>query len=151
MLERLLPRDPSGFHGYRWVRWAVVPFLGIVVVRSVLHLLLPDGGAESIAGVDTTGDAGANVVAMFGQWGAIQLLLVLLLIVLFVRYPGLTSLVILALAMDAPLRALAGQLKPLTSTHTPPGAALNWPFFVILIGLLVVSLVRRPSLATADE
>jgi len=151
MLERLLPRDPSEFHGHRWVRWVVVPFLAIIVIRSLLHLLLPDGGADSIAGVDTSGASGANVVAMFGQWGAIQLLLVLLLIVLFIRYPGLTSLVILALSLDAPLRAVAGQLKPLTSTHTPPGASLNWPFFVILIGLLVASLVRKPSSATADE
>jgi hypothetical protein len=151
VIERLVPRDPSEFHGYRWVRWVVVPFLAIVVIRSLLHLLLPDGGADSIAGVDTSGAAGANVVAMFGQWGAIQLLLVFLLIILFIRYPGLTSLVILTLAMDAPLRALAGELKPLTSTHTPPGATLNWPFFVILIGLLAVSLVRRRSPATADE
>jgi hypothetical protein len=35
---------------------------------------------------------------LFHQWGAIQLLLIALLVVLFFRYPGLTPLIVLTLA-----------------------------------------------------
>jgi hypothetical protein len=99
-----------------------------------------DGGAQRIAGVDTSVAGGDNVIAMFHQWGAVQLTLVGLLIVVFVRYPGLTPVVILTLAFDPVTRAIAARMKKLTSTRTPPGARLNWPAFVVLVVLFVFSL-----------
>ena len=35
------------------------------------RLFAPDGGAQTIAGVSTAVTGGSNIVAMFGQWGAI--------------------------------------------------------------------------------
>jgi hypothetical protein len=35
----------------------------------------PDGGAGSIAGIDISVAGGANIVAVFAQWGWTQLLL----------------------------------------------------------------------------
>ena len=99
-----------------------------------------DGGAQRIAGVDTSVAGGDNIIAMFHQWGAVQLTLISLLIVVFFRYPGLTPLVILTMAMDPVTRSIASRVKRLTSTRTPPGARLNWPAFVVLAVLLVLSL-----------
>jgi hypothetical protein len=115
----------------------------VVLVRSCIHLFAPDGGANSIAGVDISVDGGDNIVAMFHQWGAIQLMLGALLCVLFLRYPGLTPLVILTLAIDPIMRAIAGLVGPLTSQSTPPGQALNWPAFYTLVVLFVASLITR--------
>jgi hypothetical protein len=40
-----------------------------------VHIFAADGGANSIAGIAVDVEGGANIVAMFGQWGASQLLL----------------------------------------------------------------------------
>ena len=127
------------------MRLITLAFLLIVVARSAIHLFTPDGGAESIAGIDTSVAGGNNIIALFHQWGAIQLLFVGLLIVLFFFYKGLTPLVILFLALDAPMRALAGQMGAVESTRTPPGEALNWPVFFVLAILFVASIVKKNS------
>lgn len=139
-IANLLPDDVSVYSGFGFVRIVVAIFLALVVVRSCIHVFAQDGGAQRIAGVDTSVAGGDNVIAMFHQWGAVQLTLVWLLIVVYVRYPGLTPLVILTLALDPVTRAMASRVKKLTSTKTPPGARLNWPAFFVLFALLVLSL-----------
>jgi hypothetical protein len=71
-------------------------------------------------------------VGLFGQWGAIQLLLAGLLWALVLRYRGLLPLVLLVLLLEPVLRALAGRLKPITTTRTAPGAKLNWRVVPVL-------------------
>lgn len=125
------------------MRLIAFAYLLVIVARSSIHLLAADGGAGSIAGIDTTGPGGNNVIAIFHQWGAIQLLLAALMLVLFFAYKGLTPLIILFLACDAPMRALAGQMSELETSHTPPGEALNWPVFWFLVALFIASLLKR--------
>ena len=142
--KRILPENPSVFNGPRWVRIATALFLVLVIVRSCIHLFSSDGGANSIAGIDVTVAGGDNIIAIFHQWGAIQLILAVLLSLLFIRYPGFTPLVLLTLAMDPIMRAVAGQMKPVMSEGTPPGESLNWVAFLFLIVLFVASLkVKR--------
>jgi hypothetical protein len=112
-----------------------------MVVRSCIHLFSSDGGAQRIAGIDTSVEGGNNIIAMFHQWGAIQLLLAAILVVLFFRYPGFTPLILLTLGLDPVLRFVASRKMKLTSTKTPPGAALNGIAFVVLIILFVVSII----------
>lgn len=145
MFSAFLPTNPKQFIGFQWVRVITFLYLLVVVARSTIHLVAPDGGAESIAGIDISGPGGSNVVALFHQWGAIQLLLAALMLVLFFVYPGLTPLVILFMALDAPMRALAGLIAPVESAHTPPGEALNWPVFFVLVALFALSLVKKRS------
>jgi hypothetical protein len=145
MMNALLPKNPKVYAGYLVVRIIAFVFMLVVVARSAIHLFSPDGGAESIAGIDTTVAGGRNLIALFHQWGAIQLLFVALMLVLFFAYKGFTPLVILFLALDAPMRALAGQMGAVESTRTPPGEALNWPVFFVLVALFIVSLVGKKS------
>ena len=144
-VRTVLPSNTAAFNGFPVIRWLTVPFLVVVIVRSCVHLFSADGGAQSIAGIDIAVEGGNNIVALFHQWGAIQLILALVLAVLFARYPGLTSLVLLALVADPVLRDIAGQIMPVTSTTTPPGAALNAPVFVAVLALFVASLAERKS------
>ena len=141
--KKVLPKDPSIFDGFRTVRIITGLFLLLGLVRSCIHLFSSDGGASSIAGVDTTVTGGDNIIAIFHQWGAIQLLLALLLSLLFLRYPGFTPLVLLTLALDPILRWIAGRMLPLTTVGTPPGESLNWVAFFLLALLFVCSLVRK--------
>ncbi len=94
----LLPANPATYDGPRLATWAAMAYLVFITVRSLIHLLLPDGGAQSIATIDVHVAGGSNIVAMFGQWGAIQLLLAGLLWVLLLRWRGLTPLVLLVFA-----------------------------------------------------
>ena len=141
--KKVLPKDPSIFDGFRTVRIVTGLFLLLGLVRSCIHLFASDGGASSIAGVDTTVTGGDNIIAIFHQWGAIQLILALLLSLLFLRYPGFTPLVLLTLALDPILRWIAGRMLPLTTVGTPPGESLNWVAFFLLALLFVCSLVRK--------
>jgi hypothetical protein len=136
----LLPPNPAIYDGPRLATWAAMAYLMFITARSLIHLLLPDGGAQSIATIDVHVAGGSNIVAMFGQWGAIQLLLAGLLWVLVLRWRGLTPLVLLVFAIEPCLRSLSGHLKPLTAMGTPPGEALNWWVFPVLVLLLVMSL-----------
>jgi len=148
-LSNLLPSDARDYKGPQFVRWAAMAFLVIITVRSLIHVLAPDGGAESIATIDTTVEGGSNIIAIFGQWGAIQLLLAAVLWVLLLRYRGLTPLVLLVFVVEPVLRGLAGSLKPIESVGTPPGAALNWVVVPVMLVLLILSL-RESSKQTSS-
>ena len=139
--NKVFPTDPSIFEGSQFVRIIAALLLFVVVVRSCIHLFAADGGAQRIAGIDTTVEGGKNIIAMFHQWGAIQLILGVLLIVLFFRYPGFTPLIVLTLAFDPVMRFVASRILSVTSTRTPPGAKLNAPAFVVLALLFVASLM----------
>lgn len=69
----LLPANPEIYDGPRLATWAAMAYLVFITVRSLIHLLLPDGGAQSIATIDVHVAGGSYIVAMFG-------LLVLLLL-----------------------------------------------------------------------
>jgi hypothetical protein len=139
-VSALLPVQPLRYAGPTLARGATMLYLAVITVRSLVHVLLPDGGAHSIATIDTSGVAGANIIAMFGQWGAIQLLLAALLWVLILRYPGFVPLALLVFALEPFARGLAGYLKPIVTVGTAPGAALNWVVAPVLLLTLWLSL-----------
>ena len=142
-IKELLPKNPTKFEGFRAIRIVTAIYLLVMVVRSCIHLFAADGGAQSIAGIDTSVEGGNNIIAIFHQWGAIQLILAVLLLVLFFRYPGFTPLILLTLALDPVMRFIAGQMMSLTSTGTPPGEALNGASFCLLALLLIASLIKK--------
>jgi hypothetical protein len=142
-IKTVLPKDLSTFQGFRLIRFITVLYMSVMVVRSCIHIFAADGGAQSIAGIDTSVAGGNNIIAIFHQWGAIQLILAVLLLVLFFRYPGLTPLVLLTLTLDPVMRFIAGQMMSVTSTSTPPGEALNGVAFYLLLVLFLGSLWNK--------
>ena len=144
-IKKLLPDNPTKFEGFRAVRIVTAIYLLVMVVRSCIHLFAADGGAQRIAGIDTSVEGGNNIIAIFHQWGAIQLILAVLLLVLFLRYPGFTPLILFTIALDPVMRFIAGQMMELTTTGTPPGEALNGAAFCLLSILFIASLVNKTS------
>ena len=141
-INKVFPTDPSSYEGFQFVRVVATLLLLLMVVRSCVHLFASDGGAHRIAGIDTSVEGGNNIIAIFHQWGAIQLILAVLLSVLFFRYPGFTPLIVLTMAFDPIMRFVASRKLNVTSTRKPPGAALNAPAFVIVACLFVASLMN---------
>ena len=145
--KKLLPNNPTSFEGFRAIRIVTSIYMLVMVVRSCIHLFAADGGAQSIAGIDTSVEGGNNIIAIFHQWGAIQLILAVLLLVLFFRYPGLTPLILLTLALDPVMRFIAGQMMSVTSSGTPPGEALNAASFYLIMLLFIASLIKKNQAA----
>ena len=144
-IKKVLPKDLSIFQGFRPIRLIAVLYMLVMVARSCVHLFAADGGAQSIAGIDISVEGGDNIIAIFHQWGAVQLILALLLLVLFFRYPGLTPLILLTLAIEPVMRFIAGQMMRLTTTGTPPGKTLNAAAFALLLILFIASLANKTS------
>ena len=145
VFKKVFPKDPSNFEGFRFIRIITALYMAVIVVRSCIHLFAADGGAQSIAGIDTSVEGGNNIIAIFHQWGGMQLLLVLLLFALFFGYPGLTPLILLTLSLDPILRFIAGQMMELTTEGTPPGAALNGASFFFLAFMFIASLQKTKT------
>ena len=144
-IKKVFPNNLSKFEGFRIIRLLTALYLSVMVARSCIHLFAADGGAQSIAGIDTSVEGGNNIIAIFHQWGAIQLILATLLLVLFFRYPGLTPLILLTLILDPILRFVAGQQMSLTTTGTPPGEALNGVSLYLLLVLFLGSLWSKKT------
>ena len=142
-LKKVLPSELSSYVGYRIVRIATALYLMVLIGRSSIHLFSSDGGANGIAGIDTSVAGGDNIVAIFHQWGATQLLLALFLTLLFIRYPGMTPLIVLTLAVEPVMRFIAGQIKSVTADGAPPGEILNGPSFVFLAVLFIASVLEK--------
>ena len=142
-LKKVLPSEISSYGGYRIVRIATALYLMVMIARSSIHLLSSDGGANGIAGIDISVAGGDNIVAIFHQWGATQLLLALFLTLLFFRYPGMTPLVLLTLAVEPIMRLIAGQMKSVTADGSPPGESLNGLSFVLLAVLFIASVLEK--------
>ena len=143
--SRLLPADPCHYTGPQLPLAFTGIYLLLITARSLIHLLLPDGGAGSIATIDVSVAGGANIIAIFGQWGAIQLLLAGLIWVLLLRYRGLLPLVLCVLLIEPLLRALSGHLKPLETIGIAPGAAFNLVVVPVLGVMLWLSLCPTPG------
>ena len=142
-INKVFPKNPSRYEGFRIIRLITALYMSVMVARSCIHLFASDGGAQSIAGIDVSVEGGNNIIAIFHQWGAIQLILAVFLLVLFFRYPGFTPLILLTLALDPVLRFVAGQQMSLTTTGTPPGEALNGAAFYLLLVLFLGSLWNK--------
>ena len=121
-------------------------------------MLAPDGGAGTIAHLALDVPGGRNIVAIFAQWGASQLLLALFYWVAILRYRFLTPLMLLAVFIEQVLRLIAGTLKPLEVGAAPLGAIATYVLLPIAFAMFLASLelpadrmiseLRRPCSST---
>ncbi len=94
----------------------------VSTIRSLIHIFAPDGGAGSIAGIDISVQGGANIVAIFAQWGALQLLLALFYWLVILRYRFLVPAMLAVVILEQLFRMGAAYLKPLEIASPLPGA-----------------------------
>ncbi len=118
----------------------------VSAVRSCIHLLAPDGGAGSIAGMDLSTDGADGIIFAFALWGSSQLLMAIIQLLIVFRYRALVPFLWLMLALEVLLRELVGKMRPVTFAHTPPGAIGNQlilPLAVLMVILSVWSAYRQ--------
>lgn len=105
--SRFLPPPCDDYRGSRLAFYFLIFVAVVSTIRSLVHILAPDGGAGSIAGLAVDVAGGANIVAMFGQWGASQLILALFYWLAILRYRSLVPLMLAVGAM-----AVCGLTQP---------------------------------------
>ncbi len=148
----LLAQPEQGYRGTAASFWVLVAMTALATGRSLVHILANDGGANSIAGIEVSGEAGDNLVHLFAQWGLEQLLLAVVAWVVIARYRFLVPAALLLQLADWGLRSLIGGFKPLVSEGTPPGATATFIFVPVLAIALWFSLPRTDaSLVQSDN
>jgi len=153
VLETLFPATVDNvFPGPKIAQWIFWLLTTVVILRSLVHVVKDDGGAQSIASVpldSMTADGKAAVIAIFAQWGLSQLITGLLFLACCVRYCSLIPLMCLVFILENIGRVLVGAFKPLPTESSPPGAVGSIVFFLIACGVLVATL--NPSTRCAPE
>ena len=113
------------------------------LLRSMAHVFLPDGGANSIATLITfteNPDPDAVIHFVFSLWGLSQLLMGFFYILVLAKYRNLIPLMWVFILMEYSGRVLIGTvLKPLGEYYfvgTAPGEIGNYvaiPFALVMI------------------
>ena len=138
IFETLLPAKIDNLiHGSKIPFYIFALYAIVSTVRSCIHLLSPDGGAGTIAGMDLSVAGADGIIFAFALWGSSQLLFALIQLLAAIRYRSLVPFMWLMLALEVLLRELVGKMKPVTFVHTPPGAIGN-QIILPLAALMVV-------------
>lgn len=139
---QLLPADARDFRGPWWTLLVLGVVNALGTVRSLIHMFAADSGAESIASMDVHGTGGENIVSLLAQWGGAQLLEALIIWVVLWRYRALAPLMLLVITVEQVLRVVIGEIKPIETTHTPPGA-LSKVLLPVMLIVTAFALVER--------
>ena len=147
MLEVLFPMNVNNtIRGTRIPIYIFALYALVSAVRSCIHLLAPDGGAGSIAGMDLTVEGAEGIIFAFALWGSSQLLFAIIQLLVVFRYRSLVPFMWLMLILEVLLRQLVGSMKPVTFAHTPPGAIGNQlvlPLAALMLAWSVWSATRQ--------
>ncbi len=144
MLNHVFPQKADNdYQGKLIALWVFAAITIVTIARSLVHIIAPDGGAQSIATIplETYTDAGARtVVLMFAYWGISQLLMGFVYLLVLIRYRAMIPLMYLLMAAEYGLRLLMGWLKPIETVETAPGAVGNYAFIPLALVMFWLSL-----------
>jgi hypothetical protein len=137
----IFPKEITNeFSGFKFTLYVFYVFTALTIVRSLIHMFFPDGGAGSIASIDINVEGGTNIIGIFAQWGLSQLLFGIFYVIVAIHYKSLVPLMYLFIFVEYGMRIVMGLIKPLIAVDTPPGAIVNIVFVPLSIIMLVFSL-----------
>jgi len=152
MFENLFPKAiTNNYRGASIAKWIFLAMTLLTVGRSLAHIFLPDGGAQSIATIplnDFTSNGAAVVIGMFAQWGLTQVLFALLYVLVLWRYQALIPLMWLFILLEYSGRLLLAFTKPFETVDTAPGAIGNIIFIPLALIMLLLSLQTKKTRKT---
>ena len=137
---------------YVRLSFALITIFTLVgVVRSLLHIFLPDGGAQLIATIPLDSfseEAKAVVIGMFALWGLSQLLSSLVYVYILMKRKEWLPFAWFFLLIEYASRWLVGQFKPFETVQTAPGAIGNYVFMLLSVVMLVWYIVDYKKLVS---
>jgi len=152
VLEKILPEQINNeFPGNKIALYTFLVMTIITIARSLAHMILPDGGAGSIATVDLTVDGAVTIVGIFAQWGLSQLLMGILYIIVYVRYKSLIPLMYIIIFTEYVGRIVMGLSKPIETIGTAPGAIGNLVFIPLAVIMFILALLDPSNSEKIDS
>ena len=133
------------YRGLKISQYAFFVIMAVTLVRSLIHVFAPDGGAQSIATIPLdsySAEAASTVILMFSLWGLSQLLMGIVYFGVSLKYRSLIPAMYVLLIFEYAMRFIIGQAKPIVTTATAPGSIGNWIMVPVCIVLLVLSLIK---------
>ena len=139
LINKILPETLNNdFNGSKIALYGFYPILAMMIFRSITHFLSESAGLVNIANINILplidGIDPNNLVYLFASlWGASQLILTLLIIVIFLKYKSLLPLLWIILIIDILFRFVSGSIHPLTEEYysaVPPGRLSQLPLLV---------------------
>jgi len=143
MLNKIFPKDAQKYSGHKIALYLFYALTVLTLVRSLIHMFLADGGAQSIATIPLdqfTKNGAATVILLFAFWGLSQFIIGLVYIVVAWRYKGLIPIFYLLLVFEYSMRIFLGHLKPIMLTGTAPGAVGDYIMVPVCIILFLLSI-----------
>ena len=146
---KLFPSDLNNqYKGSKFVQYGLYPIFAIYIFRSLVHFLAENSGLVGIATIKEfpiiDGLDPNNIIYLFASlWGATQVSLTIILLILFIKYKNLIPLIYLICLLDQCFRLISGYLHPLSEDYyinTPPGVISNIPLLLYLIFMFYLSL-----------
>ena len=146
-MSSLLANDlKNSYKGHKASKYLFYIITIVTILRSLVHVFAKDGGAKSIATIPLESysvEAANTVVLIFALWGLSQLLMGIFYGLVALKYQVLIPLMYLLMTLEYIMRLIIGQLKPIETESTPPGALGNYIMIPILILLLCLSLYEK--------
>lgn len=143
---RLLPPKQNHYEGYTFVVFVTVLLASASTARSLIHLVLPDGGAGVIAGLDLSGPLASAVIYTFAWAGLYQLLFVIVQWLVLLRYREFLPVVLLLMVFEQFVLFVIPLFKPISATvltRTPPEAIANKLLLPGVLILFLASLIKK--------
>jgi hypothetical protein len=144
MIKYLFPNSiDNDYKGNKAPLYLFYLVTAFTVVRSIIHLVSPDGGAQSIATIPLhlySKDASDTIIHMFAEWGLSQLLLGLFYVVVLIKYKSLIPLMYLFLVLEYSTRLLLSFYKPFELEGQAPGGIGNYLLVPLFIVMFILSL-----------
>ena len=148
-MNKLLPKVITNeYEGAAIAKWVFVLITVITIGRSLAHIFLADGGAQSIATIPLaafTPNGAAAIIHIFALWGLSQLLFGLVYVLVLWRYKSLIPLMYLFILTEYIVRLLLTFAKPFETLGTAPGAIGNYIFIPLALVMLLLSLRKRQA------
>lgn len=144
MIKYLFPNSiDNDYKGNKAAMYLFYLVTAFTVVRSIIHLVSPDGGAQSIATIPLhliSKDASDTIIHMFAEWGLSQLLFGLFYIVVLIKYKSLIPLMYLLLVLEYSTRLFLGFNKPFELEGHAPGGIGNYILVPLFFLMFILSL-----------
>ncbi len=147
MTNKILPTVVDNhYRGHKIALWFFYLITAVTVVRSLIHMLKDDGGAQSIGTIplDTYTEAGAaTVILIFSYWGLSQLMFGIIQLVVALKYKSLIPLMYLFLILEWTGRLFISMWKPIETAGQAPGGIGNMVLPFICLAMFFLSIKSK--------
>ena len=147
----LLPNKLNNdYKGSKIAIYGLYPVFALYIFRSLVHFLSENTGLIGIATIkelpiiDTINPNNLDYL-LASLWGATQVSLTIILLILFIKYKNLVPLIYMICLLDHCFRLISGLLHPLTEEYyinTPPGVIGNLPLLIYFMLMFYLSLKK---------